>query len=157
MFFVLESYSGSYETPSISWKDKTLRGHLGSTRRYAPEDLSKTAVQVLWDAGEVLKSKEFDLFHLRFTCLLSLILSRVKFLSVQSTFVMQSSNPIANGSKTQAQKFGSLVFITSGSGPCLIQRGRLVQGGFPAYLFANTLHYSSQEYLIQTILQDTAE
>ena len=75
MFFVLESYSESYETPSISWPDKTLRGHLVATRRYAPEDPSKMAVQVLWDAGEVLKSKEFDLFHLRFTCLLALILS----------------------------------------------------------------------------------
>jgi hypothetical protein len=58
LFFVLESYPESYETPSISWTDKTLRGHLVATRRYAPEDHSETAVQVLWDAGEGLKSKD---------------------------------------------------------------------------------------------------
>ncbi len=49
-------YSGAYETPALSWTDKSLRGHLIATQRYAPEDPGKTAVKILWDAGEVMKS-----------------------------------------------------------------------------------------------------
>lgn len=50
-------YSGAYETPALSWTDKSLRGHLVATRRYAPEDPGQTAVAELWDAGEVLATK----------------------------------------------------------------------------------------------------
>ncbi len=50
-------YSASYETPAASWTDKSLRGHLITTRRYAPEDPSTTTDNTLWDAGVVLQSK----------------------------------------------------------------------------------------------------
>ncbi|MHC4446015.1 MAG: DUF4114 domain-containing protein, partial [Planctomycetota bacterium] len=50
-------YSGSYETPALSWTDKVLRGHLKTTRLYAPEDPSGTSAIQLWDAGAVLNSK----------------------------------------------------------------------------------------------------
>ena len=30
-------YSGFYETPAISWRDKSLRGHLQATRLYVPQ------------------------------------------------------------------------------------------------------------------------
>ncbi len=51
-------YSGSFETPAISWTDKVLRGHMIASQRYAPEDPKKTDVKQLWDAGEVLKLKK---------------------------------------------------------------------------------------------------
>jgi hypothetical protein len=47
-------YSGFYETPAISWRDKSLRGHLQATRLYDPSNPDVTAEQTLWDAGEVL-------------------------------------------------------------------------------------------------------
>ena len=50
-------YSGTFETPAISWTDKVLRGHLIASQRYAPEDPNTTAVKNLWDAGKVLQSK----------------------------------------------------------------------------------------------------
>lgn len=51
-------YSGSYETPAISWTDKVLRGHLNVTRIYDPSDPTTTNALSLWDAGAVLNSKE---------------------------------------------------------------------------------------------------
>ncbi|WP_212637654.1 PilC/PilY family type IV pilus protein [Desulfocicer vacuolatum] len=50
-------YSGTYETPAISWTDKVLRGHLVASQLYVPEDPNTTAVATLWDAGEVLQLK----------------------------------------------------------------------------------------------------
>ncbi len=50
-------YSGTFETPAISWTDKVLRGHLIASQRYAPEDPNTTTVKNLWDAGTVLQSK----------------------------------------------------------------------------------------------------
>jgi len=47
-------YSGYYETPALSWRDKTLRGHLSATRLYDPQDPNTTAELALWDAGQVL-------------------------------------------------------------------------------------------------------
>jgi type IV pilus assembly protein PilY1 len=51
-------YSGYYETPALSWLDKTLRGHLTATRLYAPTDPNATAELALWDAGQVLSTRE---------------------------------------------------------------------------------------------------
>lgn len=53
-------YSGTFETPAISWTDKVLRGHLVASQRYAPEDPTQTAVATIWDAGEVLQTKSPD-------------------------------------------------------------------------------------------------
>ena len=50
-------YSGAYETPALSWADKSLRGHLVASQRYDPKDTSKTDVVELWDAGEVLTAQ----------------------------------------------------------------------------------------------------
>lgn len=47
-------YSGFYETPASSWRDKSLRGHLTATRLYDPTNPNATSEQFLWDAGEVL-------------------------------------------------------------------------------------------------------
>jgi hypothetical protein len=47
-------YSGYYETPALSWRDKTLRGHLSATRLYDPENPNATSELALWEAGEVL-------------------------------------------------------------------------------------------------------
>lgn len=49
-------YSGSYETPSLTWTEKVQRGHLTSTRLYLPEDTTSTNESVLWDAGAVLSA-----------------------------------------------------------------------------------------------------
>lgn len=51
-------YSGSYETPALSWNEKVLRGHLYATRLYDPADPSQQATQLLWDAGAVLTSMD---------------------------------------------------------------------------------------------------
>ncbi|MBW1972188.1 MAG: DUF4114 domain-containing protein [Deltaproteobacteria bacterium] len=45
-------YSGSYETPEMTWTDKVLRGHVRAYRIYDPRDPETTDVQELWDAGE---------------------------------------------------------------------------------------------------------
>ena len=50
-------YSGSYETPALTWDDKVLRGHLKATRIYDPADPSTTAALDIWDAGTVLNGK----------------------------------------------------------------------------------------------------
>lgn len=49
-------YSGSYETPALSWNEKVQRGHLTATRLYDPSDPSTTSTSQLWDAGSVLNS-----------------------------------------------------------------------------------------------------
>lgn len=49
-------YSGSYETPSLSWTEKVQRGHLHATRLYLPQDTTSTDTQILWDAGAVLSN-----------------------------------------------------------------------------------------------------
>ena len=51
-------YSGYYETPAASWRDKSLRGHLSATRLYAPADPSKTDPVLKWDAGAVLTARD---------------------------------------------------------------------------------------------------
>lgn len=50
-------YSGGYETPALTWTDKTPRGHLKATRLYDPADPGSTANVELWDAGVVLNGK----------------------------------------------------------------------------------------------------
>ncbi|WP_035242487.1 PilC/PilY family type IV pilus protein [Desulfobacter vibrioformis] len=50
-------YSGAYETPALSWTDKSLRGHLVASRRYDPKDTSNTDAVKLWDAGQVLTAQ----------------------------------------------------------------------------------------------------
>jgi type IV pilus assembly protein PilY1 len=61
------SYSGSYETPSRDWTDKTtLRGHLRATRIYDPAAPGNTAAAEIWDAGAVLNSKSIDLRNIFF-------------------------------------------------------------------------------------------
>jgi hypothetical protein len=50
-------YSGYYETPALSWRDKVLRGHLSATRLYDPNNPNATAELALWDAGEVLSTR----------------------------------------------------------------------------------------------------
>ncbi len=50
-------YSGSYETPAVSWGDKKLRGHLKATRLYLPENPNNTNSNVIWDAGAALNSQ----------------------------------------------------------------------------------------------------
>jgi len=47
-------YSGSYETPAVSWTDKTLRGHLNAVQLYDPAIPSVQSIASLWDAGAVL-------------------------------------------------------------------------------------------------------
>lgn len=47
-------YSGSYETPALSWNEKVLRGHLYATRLYDPAVPGTQSVLSLWDAGAVL-------------------------------------------------------------------------------------------------------
>ena len=52
-------YSGSYETPAISWTDKTvLHGHLDATRLYDPADptLAPQTPVAKWDAGTELNA-----------------------------------------------------------------------------------------------------
>lgn len=49
-------YSGSYETPAMSWTDKVQRGHLTATRLYDPSNTGSTAEATIWDAGTVLNS-----------------------------------------------------------------------------------------------------
>lgn len=58
-------YTGSYETPALSWSDKTLlRGHLRATRLYHPSypDTATTPAHLrpvnvtVWDAGERLQT-----------------------------------------------------------------------------------------------------
>lgn len=44
-------YSGSYETPSVSWTEKVQRGHLTATRLYLPGTPSLTSESQIWDAG----------------------------------------------------------------------------------------------------------
>lgn len=51
-------YSGSYETPALSWEDKTLRGHLKATRLYDPADPTQTDAISIWDAGTAVSSKD---------------------------------------------------------------------------------------------------
>lgn len=51
-------YSGTFETPALSWTDKVLRGHLTASQRYAPEDPTTTDVKTLWDAGTALQTKK---------------------------------------------------------------------------------------------------
>jgi type IV pilus assembly protein PilY1 len=51
-------YSGYYETPAASWRDKSLRGHLSATRLYAPADPSKTDPVLKWEAGAVLTARD---------------------------------------------------------------------------------------------------
>ncbi len=51
-------YSGYYETPALTWRDKTLRGHLSATRLYDPSNPNATAEQALWDAGQVLSTRD---------------------------------------------------------------------------------------------------
>jgi len=54
-------YSGSYETPAITWEDKTvLRGHLKATRVYNPADPSATDALEIWDAGAVLATRDMS-------------------------------------------------------------------------------------------------
>ena len=50
-------YSGYYETPASSWRDKSLRGHLLATRLYDPSDPTQTSTQDLWEAGAVLAAR----------------------------------------------------------------------------------------------------
>jgi len=50
-------FSGSYETPALSWTDKVMRGHLTATRLYDPNDPGATDELELWDAGEVLSAR----------------------------------------------------------------------------------------------------
>ena len=53
-------YSGSYETPAISWTDKTvLHGRLNATRLYDPADptLAPQTPVAKWDAGTVLNAR----------------------------------------------------------------------------------------------------
>ena len=50
-------YSGAYETPALSWTEKSLRGHLVASQRYDPADTSQTDVVDLWDAGEELTAQ----------------------------------------------------------------------------------------------------
>jgi type IV pilus assembly protein PilY1 len=55
------SYSGSYETPALSWTDKTiLRGHLRATRIYDPLVTNATNAAEIWDAGSKLNSSTVD-------------------------------------------------------------------------------------------------
>lgn len=52
-------YSGSYETPAISWTDKTvLRGHLDATMLYNPANPTQSPQTPVakWDAGAVLNA-----------------------------------------------------------------------------------------------------
>ena len=51
-------YDASYETPALSWTDKSLRGHLRAMRIYDPTDPSATDYVELWDAAEQLQTKE---------------------------------------------------------------------------------------------------
>ena len=62
-------YSGSYETPAISWTDKVLRGHLNVTRIYDPSDPTTTNATSLWDAGAVLNSKEPSARNIYYPCI----------------------------------------------------------------------------------------
>jgi hypothetical protein len=50
-------YSGYYETPAMTWLDKSLRGHLSATRLYAPNNPNVTDELALWDAGQVLSTR----------------------------------------------------------------------------------------------------
>lgn len=50
-------YSGYYETPASSWREKSLRGHLEATRLYDPSNPDATSTADLWDAGTVLKAR----------------------------------------------------------------------------------------------------
>jgi hypothetical protein len=50
-------YSGSYETPSVSWTSTGLRGHLRAMRTYDPLNTYGTDNVELWDAGEVLTAR----------------------------------------------------------------------------------------------------
>ncbi len=51
-------YSGSYETPALTWDEKVLRGHLYATLMYDPanpySDYTAEQATTLWDAGAVL-------------------------------------------------------------------------------------------------------
>lgn len=47
-------YSGSFETPAVSWASTDLRGHLRATRIYDPLNPEATNYLELWDAGAVL-------------------------------------------------------------------------------------------------------
>ncbi len=44
-------YSGSYETPALTWVEKKPRGHLRAVRLYDPTDTSTASSQDIWDAG----------------------------------------------------------------------------------------------------------
>jgi hypothetical protein len=51
-------YSGSVETPALSWPDKTrLRGHLKAYRIYDPTRPTAPAYQTIWDAGDRLDQR----------------------------------------------------------------------------------------------------
>ncbi|MEW6258891.1 MAG: PilC/PilY family type IV pilus protein [Thermodesulfobacteriota bacterium] len=47
-------YSGSYETPAITWAEKVLRGHLYGTRLYDPDTPNTQDPVQQWDAGAKL-------------------------------------------------------------------------------------------------------
>ncbi len=47
-------YTGSFETPTVSWTSTDLRGHLRAMRTYDPLNTYGTDNVELWDAGEVL-------------------------------------------------------------------------------------------------------
>ncbi|WP_028323900.1 InlB B-repeat-containing protein [Desulfatirhabdium butyrativorans] len=47
-------YSGSYETPALSWTEKVLRGHLYGTRLYDPDTPNTQNPVQQWDAGAKL-------------------------------------------------------------------------------------------------------
>ncbi len=51
-------YSGSYETPALSWSEKVQRGHLKATRLYLPEDPTSTNESLIWDAGSKIPSPD---------------------------------------------------------------------------------------------------
>ena len=53
-------YSGSYETPAMSWTDKVQRGHLFATRLYSPDTPTETNESIIWDAGAVLSNASPD-------------------------------------------------------------------------------------------------
>lgn len=50
-------YSGFYETPAFSWRDKSLRGHLTATQLYDPLQPGVTSTRQVWDAGAMLTAK----------------------------------------------------------------------------------------------------
>ncbi len=53
-------YSGSYETPALSWTEKVLRGHLYGTRLYDPDTPNTQDPVQQWDAGARLTAMSPD-------------------------------------------------------------------------------------------------